>query len=203
MKIGPKYKIARRLGTPVFEKTQTQKYTLSQARKEKSRNGFARPKSNFGIQLLEKQKAKYTYYLTEKQFSKYAKDALAKKDTHAISRLFENLEMRADNAVFRAGFAPTRLAARQMVSHGHLFVNGKRVTIPSYRLFVGDRISIRPESLNKPLFQNLNEMMKAVSPPSWIKIDFDKKVAEIQGVPKVENSDLLFDLSSVLEFYSR
>jgi len=203
MKIGPRYKIARRLGAPVFEKTQTQKYALSQARKEKSRKGFMKPKSNFGIQLLEKQKARYTYCLSEKQFSKYAKGALAKKDANATSKLFENLEMRADNTAFRAGFAPTRLAARQMVSHGHLFVNDKRITIPSYKLSVGDKLSIRPASSNKPLFQNIDDRIKSATSPSWIKVDFDKKIAEIQGLPKVEGSDLLFDLGSVLEFYSR
>lgn len=203
MKIGPKYKIARRLGAPVFEKTQTQKYALSQARKEKNRKGFMKPKSNFGIQLLEKQKARYTYCLTEKQFSKYAKESLAKKGTQATSRLFENLEMRADNTAFRAGFAPTRLAARQIVSHGHLFVNGKRITIPSYKLSVGDKLSIRPASLNKPLFQSLDDRIKNTSVPAWIKLDFDKKIAEIQGLPKAEGADLLFDLGTVLEFYSR
>jgi small subunit ribosomal protein S4 len=203
MKIGPKYKIARRLGAPVFEKTQTQKYVLSQSRKEKSGRSFARPKSDFGIQLLEKQKARYTYCILEKQFAKYAKQALDKKGSHAVSHFYEALELRADNAVYRAGFAPTRLAARQMVSHGHILVNGKRITIPSYHLSIGDVLSIRPGSANKPLFQSLEERLKSYSQPSWMKFDHEKKTAEIQGVPKYAGSDSLFNINVILEFYSR
>lgn len=204
MIIGPKYKIARRLGAPIFEKTQTQKFQLSLSRKEKSgKRGFARPKSEFGMQLLEKQKARFTYGLTEKQFSRYTKEALAKKDRFAVSRLYEALELRADNIAYRAGFAPTRLAARQMVGHGHLLVNGKRITIPSYRLAEGDTLSIRAGSSAKPLFANLDERLKAKSVPSWLKFDFDKKVATVQGAPKYEGADALFDLNAVLEFYSR
>ncbi len=204
MIIGPKYKIARRLGATVFEKTQTQKYQLSQARKEKNKTrGFSRPKSEFGVQLLEKQKARYTYCLTEKQFSKYAKAALSKKDKNAISRLYANLEFRADNIAYRAGFAATRLAARQMVGHGHMTINGKRITIPSYELKEGDVLSIRTASLTKPLFADLDERLKGREIPSWIKFDFDKKTATVQGQPKYNGAETLFDLNVVLEFYSR
>lgn len=203
MIIGPKYKIARRLGAPVFEKTQTQKYALSQARKEKSGRTFSRPKSDFGMQLLEKQKARYTYCLTEKQFSKYAKEAVAKKDTNAIARFFEALELRADNVAYRAGFAPTRLAARQLISHGHMTVNGKRITIPSYKLSLKDVLAIRSASITKPLFASLEERLKAYTHPAWIKFDFDKKSAEIQGMPKYEGGDSLFNINAILEFYSR
>lgn len=203
MIIGPKYKIARRLGAPVFEKTQTQKFALSQARKDKSRKSRQKPKSNFGIQLLEKQKARYTYGLTEKQFSKYAKSALAKKDTHATTRLFESLELRADNVAYRAGLAPTRSAARQMVSHGHLTVNGNRITIPSYKMSIGDVLSIRTSSLKRPLFEGMSEKLKSQTAPTWIKVDSEKKTAQVAGVPVGDQADLLFDLRAVLEFYSR
>lgn len=203
MKIGPKYKIARRLGVPVFEKTQTQKYALSQARKDKSGKSFSRPKSEFGLQLLEKQKARYTYCLTEKQFSKYAKEAVAKKDTQAVSRLFQSLELRADNVAYRTGFAPTRLGARQMVSHGHFLVNGKRITVPSYKLSIGDTLSIRKTSSTKPLFQNLDARLKERTVPSWIQFDFDAKEAKIAGMPKYEQGDSMFDINAILEFYSR
>lgn len=200
MIIGPKYKLARRLGSPIFEKTQTQKFALSQARKERR---FSRPKSEFGIQLIEKQKARFTYGLTEKQFSRYAKEALAKKDTHTASRLFEFLELRADSMVYRAGFAPTRLAARQMVSHGHISVNGQKITIPSYRLSVGDVVSIRPISLSKPLFTDLDERLKTRTQPSWIAFDLEKKTATVQGMPKFDPAESMFDITAILEFYSR
>ncbi len=203
MKIGPKYKIARRLGVPVFEKTQSQKFALSQARKEKSGKRFSRPKSEFGLQLLEKQKARYTYCLTEKQFSKYAKEAVSKKDTNAVSRLFQSLEFRADNVAYRAGFAPTRLGARQMVSHGHFLVNGKRITIPSYRMSIGDVLSIRKASIEKPLFLSLAERMKERTSPSWVKVDFEKREAKVEGAPKYDQGDSMFDINAILEFYSR
>jgi small subunit ribosomal protein S4 len=203
MKIGPKYKIARRLGAPVFEKTQTQKYVLSQSRKEKTGRSFSRPKSDYGIQLLEKQKSRYTYCLTEAQFSKYAKTALAKKGTHSISDFFEALELRADNAVYRAGLAPTRLAARQMVSHGHICVNGKRITIPSYRLSVGDVVTIRKESAGKPLYAALEERLTTYHAPAWLTYDAKTKSVKVSGMPKFERGDSLFDINAILEFYSR
>ena len=202
MKIGPKYKIARRLGAPVFEKTQTQKYVLSQSKKDKSKTFFKKPKSNFGIQLLEKQKARYTYGLSEKQFSKYAKAALAKKGALAAGRLFEDLELRVDNVVYRAGFVPTRSFARQAVSHGHFMVNEKRITIPSYKLKVGDKITIKPASGSKALFATLDERLKEFSQPSWIKFNGDKS-AVINEIPKAEGTELLFDINTILEFYSR
>ena len=204
MIIGPKYKIARRLGATVFEKTQTQKYQLSLARKEKNKTrGFSRPKSEFGIQLLEKQKARYSYCLTEKQFSKYVKVALSNKDKSATSKLFATLELRADTVAYKAGFAPTLLAARQMIGHGHMLVNSKRITIPSYRLAMGDTISIRSVSAGKALFATLDERLKGKEVPAWIKFDFDKKSATVQGEPKYDGLKTLFDLNVVLEFYSR
>ncbi|TAL49033.1 30S ribosomal protein S4 [Patescibacteria group bacterium] len=203
MKIGPKYKIARRLGAPVFEKTQTQKFVLSQARKEKAGIVYSRSKSDYGAQLSEKQKARYTYCLTEKQFSRYAKTALAKKDARAAARLFESLELRADNVAYRAGFAPTRLAARQLVSHGHLTVNGKRINAPSHQLTPRDVLSIRVGSEKKPLFADLSERLKIYTVPSWIVLDKEEKKATIQAKPTYEAAGLLFDLRAILEFYSR
>jgi len=203
MKIGPKYKIARRLGAPVFEKTQSPKYAISQARKEKSRKGFSRPKSEYGTQLLEKQKARYVYCVLERQFSKYAKEALAKKDKRAVDRLFQSLELRADNVVFRAGLTPTRLAARQLVSHGHILVNGRRITVPSYTLAMGDRIALRPSSEKSSLFKDLDERLKGHKTPEWMTYDASMRTVRITGSPKYEPENSLFDINVVLEFYSR
>ncbi|MFA7216661.1 MAG: 30S ribosomal protein S4 [Candidatus Paceibacterota bacterium] len=201
MKLGPKYKIARRLGAPVFEKTQTQKFVLRSEKKRPKK--FTKPKSEFGIQLNEKQKARFTYVLTEKQFSNYVKEALAKKSNNSAQIIFSFLELRLDNVVSRMGFSPTRLGSRQMVSHGHIMVNGKRATTPSRRLKIGDVISIRPESLDKPLFSGLDERIKNTTVPSWIKSDFNNKKAEIVGIPQLAGTDVMFDLTSVIEFYSR
>ena len=202
MKIGPKYKIARRLGTPVFEKTQTQKYALRAERKGKTR-GFVKPKSEYAIQQNEKQKARFVYGISERQFSNYVKEAIANKAVNKSQTIFEFLELRLDNVVCRAGLANTHLGGRQMVSHGHILVNGKRVTIPSIRLRVGDKITVREGSKDKPLFTRNEDRMKAVTVPSWIKFDSAKKTGEIVAVPQYVQTDNMFDLNAVIEFYSR
>ncbi len=206
MIIGPRYKIARRLGAPVFEKTQTQKYVLSQTKKSKTTTkgrGGPKQKTDFSIQMNEKQKARFTYLLSEKQFSNYVKKALSAKGTNNIGTLFELLETRLDNAVLRGGFAHARLLARQMVSHNHIKVNNKIVNIPSFKVSIGDVITVRDGSLKKALFQGLEERLQTKTAPSWIKVDAPNKQIEIQGLPKVDQGELLFDLNSVIEFYSR
>lgn len=203
MKIGPKYKIARRLGAPIFEKTQSQKFALSAERKGKSNR--PRAKSDFGLQLIEKQKARFFYGLTEKQFKNYVKSALEKNTDHPTQELFSSLESRLDNAVWRLGLAKTHLAARQMTAHGHITVNGKRVYTPSYKLSEGDVISIREGSKKSPLF---NKEVDAENPektvaPSWLAFDVSMKTATIKGKPKQQENELLFDLGKVIEFYQR
>lgn len=200
MFIGPKYKIARRLGAGVFEKTQTQKFALRQARKKAERRG--KPKSDYGLQLLEKQKARFSYALSEKQFSKYVLDALRKKGNNQ-DLLYHMLESRLDTVVLRANLATTRLAARQLVSHGHITVNGKRVTIPSMQIKIGDVISVREGSKKKTVFANLAEKLGKLQAPSWLKVDADKQTVTVQGAPKLNASELIFNIGQVLEFYSR
>ncbi len=205
MIIGPKYKIARRLNAPVFEKTQTAKFTLSLAKKGKksSKSRGPRQKSAFGEQMIEKQKARFTYLLTEKAFSNYVKKATAAKG-NTIPTLYALLEGRLDNVVFRMGLATTRSGARQMASHGHITVNTKRVTIPSYQVSVGDVIGVREASAKKPLFVGATERMTAVTAPTWIKADPTKVQATVTAIPNFANkTDTLFDLNMVIEFYSR
>ena len=199
---GPKYKIARRLGAPIFEKTQTQKYALHLERRGKTR-GFSKPKSEYGLQMNEKQKARFTYGLTEKQFSNYVKEALSKKSENASQAIFQFLEQRLDNVIYRLGLSSTRLGARQIVSHGHITVNGKKVDIPSIRVSVGDKISIRESSAAKPLFASVDERMKNLTTPSWIQWDNAKKTGVITGQPVLVSSENMFDLNAVIEFYSR
>ena len=203
MIIGAKYKIARRLGAPIFEKTQTQKFAQSEQKRGKKRSTGRRSQpTEYGKQHNEKQKARFTYIVSEKQFSNYVKEALAAKGKSA-DVLYEKLELRLDSAVYRLGISNSRGHARQIVSHGHIKVNGRKVDIPSYRLKVGDKISIREQSLTKPLFAEVDEKVAGKRTPSWIKFDLKKKEAEIQGLPKMENEELLFNLGSVIEFYSR
>lgn len=202
MKLGPKYKIARRLGAPVFEKTQTQKFALSLARKEKS-TSRRRPKakSEFGTQLIEKQKARFSYYLSEKQFSKYVKTALISADP--AQKLFKNLETRLDNVLYRSGLAKTRIQARQMASHGHTTVNGRRVTIPSIALREGDVVGVRAGSAESPLIRDAAERMKTASVPVWLTVDTSNMTVTVVGDPVYTPSEQVFDLGVVLEFYSR
>ncbi len=200
---GPKYKIARRLGAPIFEKTQTQKYALNLEKKSKNKKGFSKPKSEFGTQLNEKQKARFIYGLGEKQFANYVKEALSKKTSHAPQLIFEYLESRLDNIVYRLGFTTTRSGSRQMVTHGHMKVNGRKVDTPSMRLKIGDKVEINDRSVNKPLFKDLDERLKNSNVPSWLKLDGVKKVGEVQGKPILVKTENMFDLNTVIEFYSR
>lgn len=200
---GPKYKIARKLGAPVFEKTQTQKYAQHVERKSRTKKGFSKPKSEYAFQHNEKQKARMVYGVSEKQFSNYVKSAIEKKASRAVAAIYESLELRLDNAVARLGLAPTRLAARQMVSHGHITVNGTKVTIPSYKLSQGDVIGIRKGDLEKPLFASFEGRFKTITVPSWLGFDSKTMTAVVQGMPKLEQGSTLFDLGAVVEFYSR
>lgn len=201
MKIGPKYKIARRLGANIFEKTQTSKFALRAERK--GGKGPYRPKGDYAVAVLEKQKVRYTYGVLERQFKKYVNESVAKKGVNTVQALFERLETRLDNTVYRLGWAPTRQAARQMVSHGHILVNGKRTNVPSLTVSMGDKLSVRGASQKKPLFKDFDEKVKKVALPSWLSYDADKKVAEVQGMPSYKPTEHLFNLGQVIEFYSR
>jgi len=201
MRIGPKYKIARRLGAPIFEKTQTEKFAAREAKSFKKRGRRPRARSNFALQLLEKQKARYTYGVSEKQFSKYVKEAVSQKGSPA-DHLYKRLESRLDNIVYRSGLAKTRQMARQLVSHGHITVNGRKLNVPSHEVKEGDEVSVREGSKNKPVFEILKESEKG-GVPSWIKFDAKKQQGKVGKVPAFDASENVFNLTSVIEFYSR
>ena len=206
MRIGPKYKICKRLGSSVFEKCQTQKFMLSEERRNKSKGRTGRrPRalSDYGRQLLEKQKMRYTYGLSEKQLSRYVKEATDGKGHDPVHVLLASLESRLDNAVYRTGLANTRALARQIVSHGHILVNEKKVTIPSRTLKKGDIITIREGSRGKVLFQNLEERLKDFQSVAWINFDLAKKEGEIKSAPLADPTESVFDVGTVLEYYSR
>jgi len=201
MIIGPKYKVARRLGSAVFEKTQTPKFALNEQKKIKQRK--PRPKSIFGKQLIEKQKTRFTYLLTEKQFSKYVRETISTKAKNQSEILYKKLETRLDNVVLRSGFLKTRPLAKQAVSHGHFTVNGKKVDIPSISIKKGDKIAIREASKTKGLFVDSENSFKEQVVPSWLKINIKDFSIEIIGEPTFNSTDLHFDLQQVLEFYKR
>ncbi len=147
------------------------------------RKGRNRGLSEYGVQLREKQKLKFSYGLRERQFSNYLKEANKKGGGDAKTYLLELLESRLDNAVFRLGLIDSRSQARQIISHGHIMVNNRKVTIPSYRVKIGNKISIRPQSINKTIFRDLDIKLKKYNPPSWINFDKEKKEGEIVGRP--------------------
>lgn len=202
MKTVQKYKICRRLGPGVFEKCQTPKFVMSEARHAKSSKG-KRPKalSGYAMQFLEKQKVRFMYGISESQFSNYINEAVAHKNTPATEHLFELLETRLDNVVYRLGLAHTRRLSRQMVSHGHITVNGKKTTVASQRVHVGDVIAVRAGSAKSVLFADMAKKMKEYTLPNWLKFNTETLSGVMEGKPK--NVEGYLDLNTVLEFYSR
>lgn len=201
MKVGPKYKLAKRLGPTIFEKTQSQKFALAQERSQ--RRGRGRGPSEFGKQLLEKQKVRITYGLSEKQFSAYVQSAMGTHGRVPVEVLNELLEMRLDNVIYRIGIAPTRRAARQMVSHGHITVNGTKTTIPSRAIRIGDVIAVRAGSKSRVLFENHEESFKERQTPSWVTWDPKKMEGSVKELPAFDETLTAGDLHTVLSFYSR
>lgn len=201
MKIGPKFKIAKRLGAPIFAKTQTQKFALAESRggKRGKRPGAM---SDYKRQLIEKQKMRFTYGVSEKQLRKYI-DRAVEKSEQPIAEIIKSLESRLDNVVYRLGLSKTRQMARQMVSHGHVTVNGKKFTIPSHQVRVNDVIAVREGSKNSVLFENFAETHESAGVPGWLSFDAKKLTGTVTGVPSYEPSETLFDPEQVLEYYSR
>ena len=199
MKIGPRYKIARRLGPDIFPKTQSPKYALRAGKP--MIKGYGR--SEFGAQLKEKQRARMYYGVMERQFARYVQNAINKKTARDDEALYNELETRLDNVIYRLGIAPSRQAARQYVSHGHFTVNGVRVTIPSYRVKAGDVIRVRKASETKPLFANIKDSVRDHQAPVWLRFDLIKGEATVVGSPKLVKTELPFNISAILEFYRR
>lgn len=207
MIIGPKYKICKRLGASVFEKCQTQKFQLAEARSPRRMSRGSRTGGDFGVQLIEKQKARLTYGLSESQFSRYAMEAMEQSGS-AATGLVDRLESRLDNVVFRSGFAPTRRAARQLVSHGHITIgrggsDRRRMTIPSYRVSIGETIAIRPESRVSPFFANRAERAAETKVPDWMQLGDGGFSVIIAAAPGARATDLAFDPGVIIQFYSR
>lgn len=159
-----------------------------------------RPLSEFGQQLQEKQKFQWSYGLREAQFRKIFREAL-KNPAVTGATFMELLERRLDNVVYRLGFAPSRSVARQFVSHGHITVNGRRVTVPSYRVRVGDTIAIRPQSSGYAQFKDLAVSLKKYDPPVWIYLDKEKQEGKILSAPK--DLAIAFDVNMVVDYYSK
>ncbi len=159
--------------------------------------------SQYSLQLREKQKVKRLYGLLEKQFSNLMKEA-SRKQGQAGQVLLQLLEQRADNTVYRAGFAPSRRAARQLVTHGHFLLNDTRVDIPSIRMKPGDKLSIRPHSKQTEYFKKLDDVSPSpAETPAWIKVDRKKVSVSITGLPARDDAEPDINEQLIVEYYSR
>ncbi len=197
---GPKTKLARKIGEDLGLKTNA----LKVARRLMVRPGQhghrgRRKVSDYGIQLQEKQKVKFIYGILEKQLNKIYKEA-SKNPTATGSALLSLLERRLDNVVFRAGFAPTRFAARQLVAHGHIQVNGKKMTIPSYRVNVDDVVNLKDKSTKIPFVAELLKE-EGASAAEWMKRK--GAVVKIDRLPIRDDISERIDEQLVVEYYSR
>ena len=195
---GPNNKQARRVGFSILENGKD----IAKRPFGPGQHGQARKRkpSNYSVQLTEKQKVRFMYGISEKQFKKLVTESGKMKGVHG-ENLFILLESRLDNLVYRIGFANTRRGARQLVNHGHITVNGKKVDIPSYRVKPGDVISLKEQSMNHPAVEiALNNVGKRVE---FIKYDDKKKAATYVRYP--ERNELNADINEALivEFYSR
>jgi small subunit ribosomal protein S4 len=159
--------------------------------------------SEFGKQLIEKQKVRITYGLSESQFSTYVRNAMESHGANPAEILHRQLEMRLDNIIYRLGLAPTRRAARQMVSHGHITVNDKKTTIPSQKIVIGDRIAVRDGSKTRAYFDNFSEKFMERPLPSWLSWNPKDMTGGVIELPTRESADIAGDLAMVLSFYSR
>jgi len=204
MQIGPRYKICKRLGSGVFEKCQTQKFETSKSRGDDG--GRQRRQSNYGQQLEEKQRVRYSYGIREEQFRNYIDDATSQNDMRPANALYAVLEKRLDNVVYRLGFGKTRQMARQLVGHGHICVNGRKVDIPSFTVTTGDKVHVREQSKDKEPFRIAKEGKEgyeAYTPPAWLSVNRDDLSGTINAVPNYDPSTEVFDLTTVIEFYGR
>ncbi len=194
---GPKDRLSRREGFDLYG-AGAKLTRLSVPPGMHGPKGMSNP-SQYGRQLREKQKVKRLYGILERQFKKYVVQALKSKGNTG-ERLLSILERRLDNAIFRLGFAPTRPAARQLVSHGHVLVSGKKVNIPSFEVRPGDTIAISGKALAIPAIKTALEE-KNVKIPFWL----EKKAAvgKVKSEPKIEDILEPISVSDIVEFYSR
>ncbi len=204
---GPKEKLSRRIGENLGLKAERSFSPKSAFLKKPYKPGVhgksrRRALSEFGSQLLEKQKIKFTYGLTEKKLRKYFKEAKQKKGVTG-DLLLSALEKRLDNAIYRSGLASSRTIARQLVNHGHFLVNNKKVDIPSYSVKIGDNITIKSKSRSKTIFIDLINRLKKHEEPFWLEVDKKNLEVVIKSEPKNDDLPKNFSINMVIAYYSK
>ena len=196
---GPTSRIARRFGEPIFgpDKALAKKaYGPGQHGNQRRRG----KQSEYGVQLMEKQKAKFTYGILEKQFSNLFKEALRRKGVTG-ENLLQICEMRLDNVVYRLGIAPTRRAARQLVTHRHITVNGENINIPSYALKVGDQVTVRARS--KSLETIINSITASPSQMEWLEWNAETQLGKVVAAPERIQIPENIKEQLIVELYSK
>ena len=195
---GPTNKLFRNYGVKDLS---NRKLTSSMRQNASGQHGAVRKKpSDYALQLKEKQKIRLTYLVSEKQFAKYYEKATRKTGVTGTIML-QMLESRLDNVVFRAGFAITRRQARQIVNHGHVLVNGKKVDIPSYLLKAGDEITVKTNS--QTYIKNVQESIDMALSYAWLNVDKAAQKIIFGRVPQREEMDPEFKEQLVIEYYSK
>ncbi len=200
--LGPKHKLCRRVGEKLCSNDKCP------VARRPFKPGVHGPTSRtrltgYGIQLIEKQKAKKIYGLLERQFRKYVEISQSSRE-NSSDVLLRCLETRLDNVIYRLGVGKTRDQARQYVGHGHFTVNGRKVTVPSIAIRVGDVIGVRPQSLKSKIFEGIKEKLSANQElPAWLTFDLDNLTAKIVAMPKAADAAPLFDPKQIIELYSR
>lgn len=195
---GPTNKLFRNYGVKDLS---NRKLTSSMRQNASGQHGAVRKKpSDYALQLKEKQKIRLTYLVSEKQFAKYYEKATRKTGVTGTIML-QMLESRLDNVVFRAGFAVTRKQARQIVNHGHVLVNGKKVDIPSYLLKAGDEITVKTNS--QTYIKNVQESIDMALSYAWLNVDKAAQKIIFDRVPQREEMDPEFKEQLVIEYYSK
>lgn len=203
---GPVEKIERRLGVSLNMKGERRLAGKSAHLKRPyapGQHGQRRAKiSEYGLQLREKQKARFMYGVSEKQFLSIFKEA-ARREGNTGELLIQLLEQRLDNVVYRMGFASTRRFARQLVTHGHVLVNGKRLDIPSYRVLPGEKIEICEKTKNNPQVTSAVERTEQTGIVSWVDVEKDKRYGIFTRIPEREEVVIPVEERFIVELYSK
>jgi small subunit ribosomal protein S4 len=203
---GPVEKLERRLGVDLGLKGERRlagKSALEKRPYAPGQHGQRRSKiSEYGLQLREKQKAKFMYGLSEKQFRSLFKEA-NRREGNTGELLIQLLEQRLDNVVYRMGFATTRAFARQLVNHGHILVDGRRVDIPSYRVKPGQKIEVREKSKNNPQIQRAMELTNQTGMVEWVDVDKEKFFGIYTRIPEREEVAIPVEERLIVELYSK
>ena len=200
-------RLCRREGTKLFlkgAKCFTDKCPIEKRNFAPGQHGRDRKAKivGYGLQLREKQKAKRIYFTLEGQFREYYEKASRAKGVTGL-RLLQQLECRLDNVAFRLGFASSRRQARQLVRHGHVEVNGKKVNIPSYQVSVGDEIKVRPNSSKLGIIEGAREFASHQPAPAWLSIDGESLSGKVLALPKREDVNLPVNEQLIVELYSK